>query len=404
MVKSKPILLLSRLIAFTITFFVWYYTLPWLPNSIQLLFLFTFGGWCWAANLDVLFHTGIDPLPMLNHVAGFKVSGIYGIVGVFSASCCIASWAFGIFQNHLIPVILYFIVIMFMMQPWNMFYRLERFTFIKSCFRSVFSDNVILSDVILCDILTSFSRVVSQLPVELAWIAVPDWKETYQHNRGSLSSAMDIIIPVLVSIPYLLRLRQCILEASSTKDVITKNVHLYNALKYISSIPVIITGHFVGEWVIASKQDNYNESDWNWRYMVWCWIIALLFNSSFSLYWDLVMDWQLFGSLSLTNVSKPLHFQILRNRLHFKYPIIYYIAIILNIILRYIWLTKVFFLLEQTRLLDVTLTICEIFRRWVWVFFRLERDWVNMTVSTPLWQVEEEMEDQIPINNNKLES
>ena len=45
------------------------------------------------------------------------------------------------------------------------------------------------------------------------------------------------ILPSIMSLPYLVRLRQCIAEHSSPLN--TSRKHLYNAIKYASSFPVI---------------------------------------------------------------------------------------------------------------------------------------------------------------------
>jgi hypothetical protein len=105
------------------------------------------------------------------------------------------------------------------------------------------------------------------------------------------------------------------------------------------------------------------------------------------------MDWHLCGNFAI--VRKPVSENgILRPHLHFKYPVIYYVAMIFNSVFRFAWVLRLWFLgIEPTIALDVTLAIIEIFRRWVWVFFRLEREWViNCPQPTTYEQVDTESE------------
>jgi hypothetical protein len=184
----------------------------------------------------------------------------------------------------------------------------------------------------------------------------------------------------LQSIPYLLRLRQCLAEATATKDLPSKRIHYANAVKYVTSLPVIFTGHFMTEWEIASKDPDYRAHEWSHGIVFWIWVTVLICNTAYSLYWDICMDWHLCGNFAI--LKKPV--SILRPTLHFKYPSIYFAAMVINSVLRFGWLLRLWFLgTDPTIALDVTLAIAEIFRRWIWVFFRLEREWV-LNIPCPI--------------------
>jgi hypothetical protein len=137
------------------------------------------------------------------------------------------------------------------------------------------------------------------------------------------------------------------------------------------------------EWEIASKDVDYRDHEWNHGIVFWIWVAVLCCNTAYSLYWDICMDWQLCGRFAI--VPKPASQNgILRPVLQFKKPYIYYLAMVMNFILRFAWLLRLWYLgTEPTIALDVTLAIAEIFRRWVWVFFRLEREWV-INIPSPI--------------------
>lgn len=81
-------------------------------------------------------------------------------------------------------------------------------------------------------------------------------------------------------------------------------------------------------------------------------------NSTYSFIWDIKMDWhlELFDGLFLVvsgkktshSVVSNYRFQILRKQLALPRPI-YYIAIIIDFILRYIWILKLFIINEELK-------------------------------------------------------
>jgi hypothetical protein len=188
--------------------------------------------------------------------------------------------------------------------------------------------------------------------------------------------------PLVTSLPFMLRFRQCWIQYRVTGRAFP---HLMNCVKYLSSLPVI--------WISAFTQQEGHFS----RELRAAWIFAVSFNSFFSFMWDIVMDWGLCR-------QGARHF-LLREHLIFaswgetkayswdpssspgdkapsgaadedeaRYsPLIYYVAIALNFVLRILWSFKlsVHFQLSQEGLTFV-LELCEVFRRFVWILFRVE--------------------------------
>lgn len=91
---------------------------------------------------------------------------------------------------------------------------------------SIFA-SVYFADIIMADILTSFSNVFGDL---------------FTTGCSAIflgrSCQRDILVPLLISIPYLIRLRQCLFEYFESGGECKR--HLFNALKYTSAFPVII--------------------------------------------------------------------------------------------------------------------------------------------------------------------
>ncbi|KAL4283904.1 hypothetical protein GQ457_16G010460 [Hibiscus cannabinus] len=97
-----------------------------------------------------------------------------------------------------------------------------------------------------------------------------------------------------------------------------------------------------------------------------------------SLYWDIVKDWGLLNR----NSANPW----LRDKLAVPHKGVYYVAMVLNCVLRLAWMQQVLGIqtvpfLHKTALAAVVASL-EIVRRGIWNFFRLENEHLNMWEST----------------------
>jgi hypothetical protein len=182
---------------FAATILVWYFSVAWIHNSIHLLFMITLGHWAWTTNLDVLYRQGVDPLSMLEHVSGYQVSNNYSIAIFMSLLCCLFSWLNG-FVGEMVTPLAFVLLALFWINPFKL-YKSERMSILGAVYRSVVITRVDLSEVLLCDIFTSFSRITSQMMLETFWFAFPSNKTLYHANLGKLATRMDIIVPLLVA-------------------------------------------------------------------------------------------------------------------------------------------------------------------------------------------------------------
>ncbi|XP_074309703.1 phosphate transporter PHO1 homolog 10-like [Silene latifolia] len=93
---------------------------------------------------------------------------------------------------------------------------------------------------------------------------------------------------------------------------------------------------------------------------------------AYNTYWDLVVDWGL-----LRRNSKNFY---LRDRLLVSHKSVYYIAMVINVLLRATWLQYVLeFRVNGLRktAFSTTISCLEIIRRGMWNFFRLENEHLN---------------------------
>lgn len=106
-------------------------------------------------------------------------------------------------------------------------------------------------DILLADALTSYAKVLGDLFVSTCMLV--SWKtaSTAKPNRGC---GGVVLVPLVISIPSIIRLRQCLIEFVRVRRRKVPGSgwggqHLANALKYATAFPVII---------LSAMQRGYN--------------------------------------------------------------------------------------------------------------------------------------------------
>ena len=111
-------------------------------------------------------------------------------------------------------------------------------------------------------------------------------------------------------------------------------------------------------------------------------VFAAMLNSLYSFYWDIARDWDL--TLFSQKRNDPSHPYGLRRMRVFDAPSLYYAVIVVDLALRCSWSMKLSVHLEHFNDIEggiFMLELLEIFRRWMWVFFRVEAEWLRARAS-----------------------
>ncbi len=235
------------------------------------------------------------------------------------------------------------------------------------------ADNGKFGDILLADVLTSYSKVLGDLFVCICMFLTRGGSATDQPDR---SCGGAVIVPLIMAVPSLIRFRQCLIEygrarRGSGRD--SGRQHLANAAKYASAFPVI---------VLSALQRNLPDQDTHTAGvgLYRAWLAAVLVNSLYSFYWDVARDWDL-TLFSARERNSPDHAFGLRRRLYLQpAPGIYYAVILLDLLLRCMWSLKLSRHLDHLADFESSIFIAEfleVFRRWVWIFFRVETEWIR---------------------------
>ncbi|XP_024544648.1 phosphate transporter PHO1-like [Selaginella moellendorffii] len=236
--------------------------------------------------------------------------------------------------------------------PFNVFYKPARSGLFYSLLRIMVAPlfKVELADFFLADQLTSQVTALKNLGFTLCYYGGNNYESS---NGESCTSKFALQYPLVV-IAYWWRLMQSLRRWVDLRDP----VHLANAGKYLSAIVAMVM-KITYKWSGTAA----------WKSMF---VLSSLCATAYQLYWDLVMDWGL--------LQKKASNRWLRDKLMFERKSLYYSCMLINTLLRLLWLFSLFHLeLGATKSfgLEFILAAFEICRRGMWNVFRLENEHVN---------------------------
>ncbi|XP_010425108.1 PREDICTED: phosphate transporter PHO1 homolog 5 [Camelina sativa] len=259
--------------------------------------------------------------------------------------------------TELLPLFLLIVMFVVLVLPFNIFYRSSRFFFLTCLFHCLAAPlyKVTLPDFLVGDQLTSQVQALRSIQFYICHYGWGDYK--HRLNTCADSGAYNAFLFIVAVIPYSARLLQCLRRLFEEKNP----EQGYNGLKYFLTIVAVCLR------TTYSVVDEDHEFVWR--------ILAGIFSAIaaiFCTYWDLVYDW---GLLNRTSKNPWL-----RDKLLVPQKKVYFIAMILNILLRFAWLQTVldfnFSFMHRQTMVAVVASL-EIIRRGIWNFFRLENEHLN---------------------------
>ncbi|ODN94664.1 hypothetical protein L198_04805 [Cryptococcus wingfieldii CBS 7118] len=154
---------------------------------------------------------------------------------------------------------------------------------------------------------------------------------------------------IIVCLPALSRLIQCLKRYNDSKLYI----HLINAGKYAS----VMTQLCLFVWWRNQGSRNNNAS-----FIVW--VIFAFFSATYACSWDFIVDW---------SVLRPKA-GFLRKDLGYSRRFVYYLAMVINVLLRFIFIWYIPASTRHVRTRSFVFAAAEVGRRWQWNFFRVETE------------------------------
>ncbi|OJJ42949.1 hypothetical protein ASPZODRAFT_75497 [Penicilliopsis zonata CBS 506.65] len=366
-----------------------------LPLPYRVAVILVAGFWGWGLNLQYLSKTGVDvpaliryPPRQTSHQRSHHAS-VYHFATLLTVPLVLSIllfWAVThgsaeqVEHHDYIPQSYLFIFFFILFLPFPRLARAGRQRFFVTLKRisigglAVAQDGK-FGDILLADALTSYAKVFGDLFVSFCMFFRDGVSSTEKPDRNC---GNDWIFPLIVATPSLIRLRQCLIEYMRVQRAGPRKEnwggqHLANALKYFTAFPVIF---------LAAEMRNYNPLT-NYFGISEVALSRLLFlsaliNSSYSFYWDVTKDWDL--TLFTPACSDPDHPYGLRRHLYFSSPRYYYGAISIDLVIRFIWLFPILSCFKWLKYHESGIFLAmslEVARRWMWIFFRVETEWVR---------------------------
>ncbi|KAF8160773.1 EXS family-domain-containing protein [Crassisporium funariophilum] len=344
-----------------------------------------------------------------------------------------------------IPVITAASILLILICPYNVLFKSEREKFTYAVRRCIFpppNGPIYFSDVVLADIATSFAKVLGDVWLSL-WMLKPGNSILIPPVEDSW---LRWILPTVMSLPFFLRFRQCLIEYNVPTNESRRP--LYNALKYATSFPVIFLSaaqRLVVVDLMREKGSKVAGEAWHGEHPLFrLWLLAAVVNSLYSFWWDVTNDW----GLELLKFDPPQSHErqpprpLLLPRLHSTTPLIsressdslsleelhqtmrisdppkhrhrqschglrsvlfypraiYPALIFLNLLLRMTWSVRLSTHVHSVRAGTVVLfwlEVAELVRRWLWVFVRVEWEVIKKAQAVVPTRVDNQSGDEL---------
>lgn len=257
--------------------------------------------------------------------------------------------------TELLPLFAVVLVTAILICPFNIIYRSSRVFFLTCLFHCICAPlyKVVLPDFFLADQLTSQVQALRSLEFYICYYGWGDYR--LRTNTCKASAVFQTFSFIIAVVPYWARLMQCVRRLYEEKD----KMHALNGLKYSFAIAALC----------FRTAYSLNTKLYVWYVLAWIFSVIAAISGT---YWDLVIDWGL-----LQRHSKN---RWLRDKLLVPQKSVYFVAIVLNVVLRLAWMQTVLNFkvpfLHREGLVAIVASL-EIIRRGIWNFFRIENEHLN---------------------------
>ncbi|KAG9510599.1 Xenotropic and polytropic retrovirus receptor 1, partial [Fragariocoptes setiger] len=337
----------------------------------------------------------LDPRNNLSYHHFFEFGALLGIIWCLSVLMFLFSDKLGV-PPLICPLIVVFIITFYLFNPTATCHHQARFWLLRILGR-IFTapfHRVKFADFWIADQLVSIVPLFLDLEYLSCFYTTGELHVSNLNmenaDRCVIRRPHDLVIrTIFAALPAWFRCAQCLRR---WRDENWNLHHLCNAGKYGCMVAVVCLST-----IAQYNNPNLNHLD-SWTLI---WIVAAVFTSSLTAYWDIIYDYGLFNSFdrnrsmscasSLESVNsgsldivesqkkKKKRYPFLRDEL--VYPVwIYYFAIVEDFVLRFGWIFTIS--LKEFSGIELGLVVSllapvEMFRRFVWNNIRLENEQLN---------------------------
>ena len=299
----------------------------------------------------------------------WKVAGMFCITfAVLLGGLLFISYYTADIPVKITATVMWILLMAFWFNPSARSLRKGRFTFMLVVVRILLSPlyPVYFGDFWFADQLNSLVGILLDVQYYCCFMVTDSWSDP--PNKSVCTSSNNGIRPIISCFPALWRLLQCLRCFYDTHNV----KHLLNALKYSTTFPVIIFATLFS----VKVEKSFTLASLEWVEVGWIiaiWGIASFTHALYTFIWDVYCDWGLFQVHDGT---------LLRKKRLYSWKSFYCVAIVLDFILRFLWTLKLTLAIVwhfDSDIIYTTLVAAEIFRRFMWNFFRVEYEQILRT-------------------------
>ncbi|KAG7211262.1 hypothetical protein KM043_010570 [Ampulex compressa] len=331
---------------------------------IQFLFLMGINVYGWrSSGVNHVLIFELDPRNHLSEQHIIEMASVFGLVWSMSILGFLYSDTLGI-PPFVQPVLFYALFALFLFNPTKTLRHEARFWALRVLGRIFCAPffYVGFADFWLADQLNSLHTVFLDFQYFVCfYIQNSSWTDVTDAETCIMRELS--MRPFVACLPAWFRFAQCLRRYRDTKEAFP---HLLNAAKYATSFFVVVFSYLHltnARYYLLSTENPY----------FYLWLTVSVLSSCFAYTWDVKLDWGLFDSSAGEN-------KFLREEIVYSSPYYYYFAIVEDFILRFGWA----FSLSLTEMgyvhADLMVSIVaplEVFRRFIWNFFRLENEHLN---------------------------
>ena len=261
-------------------------------------------------------------------------------------------------QYTLFSLLLNGFLVIFLFLPFHIMYYIFRKGIVKVLIRNFFPfgrNTVRFKDFLFGDILTSLNKPFASLLLSYCLMSCYQCEEKNNRKKEDNTEYNRETYPCLIVLfyPFFIRFTQCINRYYYTRQ---KWPHLGNTMKYVGGL-----SNAVCTWLYFRYKNLGTKI---------AHIVAGIISQGYMTFWDVYVDWGL-GRCGSKNF-------FLRDKI--VYPKTwYYFVIIVDIILRFIWILNLFQLYKSDRkdldeYKNLIFALLEAYRRIQWCVFRIENE------------------------------
>ncbi|XP_053952692.1 xenotropic and polytropic retrovirus receptor 1 [Anastrepha ludens] len=332
---------------------------------IEFLFLWGVNVYGWrSSGVNHVLIFELDPRNHLSEQNIMEVASVFGVIWAICVLCYIYCDSLAIPQ-YSAAIFLYTTMFAFLLNPTKTFHHEARYWAVRVLSRVVMAPFffVTFADFWLADQLNSIVPAFLDIPFIICFFGEYSSWHTTGYDGSRCVQDISIVRPVVAILPAYWRFAQCIRRYRDTREAFP---HLVNAAKYATSFFVVIFSY-----KFQTTEATYVTSKNNpWFY---CWIVAAIASSCYAYTWDIKMDWGLFDAKAGDN-------RFLREEIVYSTTWFYYFGIVEDLVLRFGWTVSMSLIEAGYMEGDVMMTILsplEVFRRFIWNYFRLENEHLN---------------------------